>query len=89
LSHCEEIYLDIDIDVCDRSVVPAAPAAMPGGVSAYQLRKIVKEIAKDSRVTTCDITEIDASIDSADKRTVRLAALAILEFISAKAVGGN
>lgn len=29
LSTCEYLYLDIDIDVCDRSVVPAAPASLP------------------------------------------------------------
>jgi arginase family enzyme len=84
LKNCTEIYLDIDIDVCDRSVVPAAPAAMPGGISAYQLRAIVRAIAADSRVNTFDITEIDASIDSADQRTTRLAALCILEIAAAK-----
>lgn len=83
LLHCREIYLDIDIDVCDRSVVPAAPAAMPGGISAYQLRKLVRAIAADKRVTTFDITEIDASIDAPDKRTTRLAALCILEIAAA------
>ena len=38
LSSCKYLYLDIDIDVCDRSVVPAAPASLPGGISANQLR---------------------------------------------------
>lgn len=84
LAHCKEIYLDIDIDVCDRSVVPASPAAVPGGISADQLRQLVSHIAADNRVNTFDITEIDASIDAEDQRTVRLAALCILEIAAAK-----
>jgi formiminoglutamase len=80
------IYLDIDIDVCDRSVVPAAPAALPGGLSANQLLNLVYLLAKDQKVNNFDITEIDSSIDSPDKRTTRLAALCILKIAAAKAL---
>lgn len=86
LSHCTAIYLDIDIDVCDRSVVPAAPAAVPGGLTADQLRELVFELSKSKKLNLFDITEIDASIDSADQRTSRLAALCILEIASAKSL---
>ena len=74
-----EIYVDLDVDVCDRSVVPACPAAMPGGISADELRQGAFLVAADKRVRAIDITEIDASIDSQDQRTVRLAALLVLE----------
>ncbi|MCX6440401.1 MAG: agmatinase family protein [Actinobacteria bacterium] len=74
-----EIYVDLDVDVCDRSVVPACPAAMPGGISADELRQGAFLLAADKRVRAIDITEIDASIDSEDQRTVRLAALLVLE----------
>jgi len=74
-----EIYVDLDVDVCDRSVVPACPAAMPGGISADELRQGAFLLAADERVRAMDITEIDASIDTADQRTVRLAALLVLE----------
>lgn len=84
LSHCTHIYVDIDIDVCDRSVVPAAPAAAPGGFSAFELRELVFQLAQSKQVTTFDITEIDATIDSSDQRTLRLAALCILEIAAAK-----
>ena len=84
LSHCTHIYVDIDIDVCDRSVVPAAPAAAPGGFSAFELRELVFQLAQSKLVTTFDITEIDATIDSPDQRTLRLAALCILEIAAAK-----
>jgi formiminoglutamase len=74
-----EIYVDLDVDVCDRSVVPACPAAMPGGISADELRQGAFFLAADKRVSAIDITEIDASIDTDDARTVRLAALLVLE----------
>lgn len=86
LQGCDRIYLDIDIDVCDRAVVPAAPAAIPGGISADQLRQLVFELAQSTKISHFDITEIDASIDTPDQRTVRLAALCILEIASAKAL---
>lgn len=74
-----EIYVDLDVDVCDRSVVPACPAAMPGGISADELRQGAFLLAADKRVRGIDITEIDATLDTPDQRTVRLAALLVLE----------
>ena len=74
-----EIYVDIDVDVCDRSVAPACPASVPGGISADELRQAANLIAQDVRVRAIDITEIDAASDSGDGRTVRLAALLVLE----------
>jgi len=82
LSHLgavETIHVDIDVDVCDRSVVPACPAAAPGGISADELRQFALLAGRTNRVKSIDITEIDATKDSDDQRTVRLAALLILE----------
>ena len=78
-----EIYVDVDVDVCDRSVVPACPASAPGGISADELRQAVASVAADKRVRAIDVTEIDASLDTPDQRTVRLAALLILEAAAA------
>jgi formiminoglutamase len=74
-----DIYVDIDVDVCDRSVAPACPASLPGGISADELRHGVRLIASDKRVRAIDLTEIDSAIDTPDQRTVRLAALLVLE----------
>ena len=74
-----EIYVDVDVDVCDRSVAPACPASVPGGITADEIRNAVRLVAKDSRVRAIDITEIDAALDTPDQRTVRLAALLVLE----------
>ncbi|MCU0278258.1 MAG: arginase family protein [Candidatus Nanopelagicales bacterium] len=73
------VHVDIDVDVCDRSVVPACPAAMPGGLSARELRLAARLSGADPRVVSVDFTEVDATADSADQRTVRLVALGVLE----------
>jgi formiminoglutamase len=76
------IHLDIDVDVCDRSVAPGCPASVPGGLSAWELRALVRGAASDSRLVSADIVEVDATADAPDQRTVRLAALCVLELLA-------
>ncbi|GAA2034848.1 formimidoylglutamase [Agromyces tropicus] len=74
------VHLDVDVDACDRSVVPACPASVPGGLAAWELRALVRAAASDPRVRSADLAEVDATADAPDGRTVRLAALCVLEF---------
>jgi formiminoglutamase len=73
------VFVDIDVDVCDRAAVPGCPSAAPGGLSADELRQAAYLLGADPRARGLDITEIDAEIDATDGRTVRLAALLVLE----------
>jgi formiminoglutamase len=73
------VYVDIDLDAADRSVVPGCPAAAPGGLSADEMRRFVRAVTHGAQVRAIDITEIDVQLDSPDQRTVRLAALLVLE----------
>ena len=61
------IHVDLDVDVCD------------GGISAFELRTAARAAGADPRVVSVDLAEIDAAADTADGRTVRLAALCVLE----------
>lgn len=79
LEGAKKIHVDVDVDVCDRSVAPACPASVPGGLTAYELRSGVRLLARDKRVAAFDITEIDAAADTPDQRTIRLGALIVLE----------
>ncbi|MBD3942487.1 arginase family protein [Microbacterium sp. NEAU-LLC] len=76
------IHLDIDVDVCDRSVAPGCPASVPGGLAAWELRALVRAAAADPRLHSADIAEVDATADAPDGRTVRLAALCVLELLA-------
>jgi formiminoglutamase len=76
------VHLDIDVDVCDRAVAPACPASVPGGIAAWELRALVRAAARDRLVRSADLVEIDATTDAPDGRTVRLAALCVLEFLA-------
>ena len=73
------IHVDLDVDVCDRSVVPGCHASAPGGISADELRMAAFLAGRSPRVASLDIAEIDATADSLDGRTVRLGALCVLE----------
>ena len=73
------VHVDFDIDVCDRAVVPGCPAAAPGGISADELRQFAYLAGWSKLVKSIDITEVDATADAPDGRTVRLAALVLLE----------
>jgi formiminoglutamase len=76
------VFVDIDMDAADRSVVPACPAAAPGGLGADEMRRFVRAVTHGAQVRAMDITEIDPQLDSHDERTVRLAALLVLEALA-------
>lgn len=76
------IHLDVDVDVCDRAVAPGCPASVPGGLQAWELRALVRGIAATPAVRSADIVEVDATADAPDGRTVRLAALCVLELLT-------
>lgn len=80
------VHLDVDVDACDRSVAPGCPASVPGGLAAWELRALVRAAASDRRIRTADLVEIDATADAPDGRTVRLAALCVLEFAAGLAL---
>ncbi|MGV8884786.1 MAG: arginase family protein [Microbacteriaceae bacterium] len=73
------VHLDVDVDVCDRAVAPACPASIPGGIAAHELRSAVRAAGLHPTVESIDITEVDATADAPDQRTVRLVALGVLE----------
>jgi formiminoglutamase len=73
------VHVDLDLDVCDRAVAPACPASLPGGLSAAEVLAAAFLAGRDPRVRSLDVTEVDATRDAPDERTIRLAALCLLE----------
>jgi formiminoglutamase len=66
MSNADAIVLDCDIDVIDRSQMPGAPGARPGGMHVSDFYWAVRRIASDHRVRVIDLTEWDPSLDPSD-----------------------
>lgn len=76
------IHVDLDVDVCDRSVAPGCPASVPGGLAAWELRLAARLAGAHPGVRSLDLAEVDATADTPDGRTVRLTALCVLEAVA-------
>ena len=66
VAHCDALVIDCDIDVIDRSQLPGAPGARPGGMAVADFFWAVRKLASDRRVRVVDLTEWDPSLDSTD-----------------------
>lgn len=54
----ETVYLTIDLDGLDPSVIPGTGTPEPGGLSYRQLVSLITELGKHRRVVAADITEL-------------------------------
>ena len=66
MRNCDVILVDCDIDVIDRSQLPGAPGARPGGMAVSDFFWAVRSLAAHYRVRAIDLTEWDPSLDSTD-----------------------
>jgi arginase family enzyme len=66
VAHCDALVVDCDIDVIDRSQMPGAPGARPGGMAVADFFRAVRTLAADRRVRLIDLTEWDPSLDATD-----------------------
>jgi formiminoglutamase len=81
-----QVHVSLDLAVCDRAVAPGSVNSVPGGLTARQLLEIAFAAGLDKRVRSVDLVEVDAASDEADQRTVRLAALVVLELAAGLAL---
>lgn len=72
------VCVALDLGVADASVAPGCRRALPGGLSGSAVREAAHAAGNDPRVVAATIVEVDPSQDP-DGRTVRLAALCLLE----------
>ncbi len=66
VAHCTALVIDCDIDVIDRSQLPGAPGARPGGMQVTDFFEAVRRLASDRRTRIVDLTEWDPSLDATD-----------------------
>jgi formiminoglutamase len=75
------VYVDLDVDVCDRALAPAAPAAVSGGLSPTEVLDAAFVAGAHPNVRALDIVEVDPTRD-VNGVTVRLAAQILLSFLA-------
>ena len=78
-SRVETIYVDLDLDVLDRSFAPATPGSRPGGLAPWQIRRAARICGLHPKVRVMDLVEIDPERDIADA-TCMAAAACLLSF---------
>lgn len=75
------LYLSVDIDVLDPSVAPGTGTPEPGGLSAADLLRAVRRVAKDTQLVGMDVVEVAPAYDHA-AITVNVAHRAVLEALA-------
>jgi len=73
------LYVDVDLDVLERSCAPGCPASMPGGLLPAQLQEAAYQLGSDRRVQGLDLCEVDAEADL-NGITLRAMASVLLAF---------
>ena len=70
----ESIYLTIDVDCFDPSIVPATGTPEPGGLSWYQMIRALSESCRQRRVIGFDVVELApiAGLSAPDYTIARL-----------------
>ncbi len=59
----DAVHVDIDFDVLDRIFAPGCPGARPGGMSIRDLAEGVRHCARNPKVVSIDLVEVDAEAD--------------------------
>lgn len=54
----ENVYLTIDLDVFDPSIVPSTGTPEPGGMNYYQVLDFLKKVIKEKNVVGFDVVEL-------------------------------
>jgi agmatinase len=52
------IYVTIDLDVLDPSIMPAVGTPEPGGLGWYNITKVLKVLAQEKKILGFDIVEL-------------------------------
>ena len=78
-ARADAIYVDLDLDVLDRSFAPATPGSRPGGLCPWQISWAARECGMEKKVRVMDLVEIDPTKDIAEA-TVFSAATCFLSF---------
>ncbi|MEE9614324.1 MAG: agmatinase family protein, partial [Thermodesulfobacteriota bacterium] len=54
----DEVFITIDLDVLDPSIMPATGTPEPGGLGWYQVTGLLREVARKKKVVGFDVVEL-------------------------------
>lgn len=54
----ENVYLTLDLDVFDPSVMPAVGTPEPGGLSWYEILDLLKKVSRQRKIVGADVVEL-------------------------------
>jgi hypothetical protein len=54
----EDVYLTIDVDCFDPSLVPSTGTPEPGGLQWYPVLKLLRQVFRERNVVACDVVEL-------------------------------
>ncbi len=77
------VFVSIDIDVLDISLVPGCVSAEPNGMTYAELRDTLQAIARHAEVVGFDFVEVNPLLDVATGVTSYLGAHTMVEFLGA------
>jgi agmatinase len=85
LDGCDLVYLSVDVDVLDPAFAPGTGTPEPGGLSARELLRGVREIALTVPLAAMDVVEVSPPYDHGEI-TAEVAHRVCLEVISGLAI---
>lgn len=53
-----DVYVTIDLDVLDPSIMSAVGTPQPGGISWHEILKVLRRVAEKRRIVGCDLVEL-------------------------------
>lgn len=77
----ENVYITIDLDVFDSSLMPSTGTPEPGGLDWYQVTELLKQVAENKKIVGADVVEL---CPSQNKAPDFLAAKLIYKLLSYK-----
>ncbi len=80
----DRIYLSVDVDVLDPSCAPGTGTPEPGGLTARELLRAVRQVTLQAELAGADVVEVSPPYDAAGI-TAEVAHRVVLEMLSALA----
>jgi agmatinase len=76
------VYVSIDLDVFDPSIMPSTGTPEPGGLNWYHVVELLKTVSKKKRIIGCDVVELCPSLNRAPDFLAAKLIYTLLSFLS-------